>query len=174
MIWVTRARPVVDRIACPWLIVRFHDRDAQFLFLDEAEVLEAAAAVGGVAFDIPGGRYEHEGELCTFDVLVRELGLGGDPALVRLAAIVRAADTDRLADVPQAAGLLAISFGLRDLHGRDAAQLEAGMAVYDALYAWCRSDTGERHRWNRPAPALGSSAEVRGDRFPARSGGVFP
>jgi hypothetical protein len=147
MIWVTRARPVIDRIACPWLILRFHDRDAQFLFLPPEQVLAAAAAAGGIAFDIPGGRYEHEGALCTFDVLVRELGLEGDAALVRLAEIVRAADTDRLADAPQAAGLLALSFGLRRLHERDAAQLEEGLRIYDALYAWCRHDTGERHSW---------------------------
>ena len=149
MIWVTRARPVIDRIACPWLIVRFHDRDAQFLFLPPGEVLETAERIGGIAFDIPGGRYEHEGPLCTFDVLVRELGLGGDAALVRLAAIVRAADTDRLGDVPQAAGLLALSFGLRRLHDRDAAQLEDGMTLYDALYAWCCHDTGEKHDWQK-------------------------
>lgn len=149
MIWVTRARPVIDRIACPWLILRFHDRDAQFLFVEPAEVLRVASAVGGEAFDIPGARYEHEGELCTFDVLVRELGLGGDPALLRLAAIVRAADTDRLGDVPEAAGLLALSLGLRRLHERDTAQLEAGLALYDALYAWCRFDTEERHVWKR-------------------------
>jgi hypothetical protein len=147
MIWITRARPVVDRIACPWLVLRFVDQDAQFLFLPPDEVLRTAAAVGGIAFDIPGGRYEHDGPLCTFDVLLREFGLGGDPALVRLAAIVRAADTDRLAEVPQAAGLLALAFGLRRTHDRDAAQLETGLQIYDALYAWCRHDTGERHGW---------------------------
>ena len=149
MIWITRARPVIDRIACPWLIVRFHDRDAQFLFLPAGDVLRAAQAIGGIAFDIPGGRYEHEEELCTFDVLVRELGLGTETALARLADIVRAADTDRLAEVPQAAGLLALSLGLRRQHDRDAAQLEAGLTIYDALYAWCRHDTGERHNWKR-------------------------
>lgn len=147
MIGVTRARPVIDRIACPWLVLRFVDRNAQFLYLPECDVLGTAAAVGGIAFDIPGGRYEHEGELCTFDVLIREHGLGGDAALARLALIVRAADTDRLASVPQSAGLLAISFGLRRLHDRDAAQLEAGLAIYDALYAFCRHDEGERHDW---------------------------
>ena len=149
MIWVTRARPVIDRIACPWLIVRFHDKDAQFVFLPKEEVLGAAERVGGIAFDIPGGRYEHQGALCTFDVLLRELKLDGDPALVRVADVVRAADTDRLAEVPQAAGLLAISFGLRRLHDRDAAQLEEGMRIYDALYAWARHDTGEKHSWSR-------------------------
>ena len=147
MIWVTRARPVIDRIACPWLVLRFVDRSAQFLFLPPDSVLSTARAVGGIAFDIPGGRYEHDGDLCTFDVLIRELGLAGDPALVRLAEIVRAADTDRLADTPQADGLLALSFGLRERHERDAAQLEAGLAIYDALYAWCQSDRGERHNW---------------------------
>ncbi len=149
MIWITRARPVIDRIACPWLIVRFHDRNAQFLFLPPEEVLHTAAAVGGIAFDIPGGRYEHEGPLCTFDILLRDLGLREDPALVRLAEIVRAADTDRLDEVPQAAGLLAISFGLRRLFERDAAQLEAGLTIYDALYSWCQHDAGERHNWKR-------------------------
>ena len=150
MIWITRARPVIDRIACPWLIVRFHDKDAQFVFLPTAEVLSAARAVGGIAFDIPGGRYEHDGALCTFDVLLRELGPHDDTALQRLADIVRAADTDRLTEVPQAAGLLALSLGLRRGHDRDAAQLEAGLAIYDALYAWCRHDTAERHNWTRP------------------------
>jgi hypothetical protein len=147
MIWVTRARPVIDRIACPWLIVRFHDQDAQFLFLPPDQVLAAAARLSATAFDIPGGRYEHDGALCTFDVLLRELGPHDDPALTRLAGIVRAADTDRLADAPQAAGLLALAFGLRRLHQRDAAQLEEGLRFYDALYAWCRHDTGERHSW---------------------------
>jgi hypothetical protein len=149
MIWVTRARPVIDRVACPWLIVRFHDKDAQFVFLPTDEVLRTAGAVDGIAFDIPGGRYEHDGALCTFDVLLRELGPHDDPALARLADIVRAADTDRLDDVPQAAGLLALALGLRRLHERDAAQLEAGLAIYDALYAWCRHDTAERHNWKR-------------------------
>jgi hypothetical protein len=147
MIWVTRARPVIDRIACPWLIVRFHEKNAQFLFLPPTEVLAAAARLDAIAFDIPGGRYEHDGALCTFDVLLRELGPHDDAALSRLAEIVRAADTDRLPEVPQAAGLLALSLGLRRQHERDAAQLEAGLAIYDALYAWCRHDTAERHSW---------------------------
>jgi hypothetical protein len=148
-IWVTRARPVIDRIACPWLVLRFVDRHAQFVFVPDADVLTTAAAVGGVAFDIPGGRYEHDGELCTFDVMVREFGLAGDEALAWLAGIVRAADTDRPGESPQAAGLLAISLGLRALRDRDSEQLEAGLLVYDALYAWCRSDRSERHVWKR-------------------------
>jgi len=159
MIWITRARPVIDRIACPWLVLRFHDPSAQFLYLPPEEVLPTAAAVGGIAFDISGGRYEHDGALCTFDVMVREFGLAGDAALRRLAAVVRAADTNRQADVPQAAGLFAISLGLRRTHARDAEQLAAGLVLYDALYAFCRHDTGERHDGEpRDRGAAGKSA----------------
>lgn len=153
MIWVTRERPLIDRIACPWLITRFIDPKAQFLFAPESEVLPLADRSGGTAYDTRGARYAHDGALCTFDVLIREHGLATDPALVALAQIVRAADTDTLDAAPQAAGLLALSFGLRRRHDRDQELIEHGMAMYDALYLWCRHDRGATHDWPAGAPA---------------------
>lgn len=147
MIWITRARPVIDRIACPWLIVRRIDPEAQFLFVAEDQVLALAAATGGVSFDTHGARYTHDGAACTFDALIAAHRLGGDEALKVLADIVRAADTDRLAENPQAAGLLAASLGLRRLHARDQALIEAGFGLYDALYEWCAAERGTRHGW---------------------------
>jgi hypothetical protein len=147
MIWITRARPVIDRIACPWLIVRRIDPEAQFLFVAEDAVLALAAEIGGVSFDTHGARYTHDGERCTFDALIAAHGLGEDAALRALADIVRAADTDRLPENPQAAGLLAASLGLRRLHTRDQALIEAGFPLYDALYEWCAAERGTRHGW---------------------------
>ena len=153
--WVTRARPKVDRIACPWLIRRFVDPDARFLFVAPAEVLSVAAAQRAEPFDVAaeGLRWTHRGELCTFDAMVDAFGLAAHAPLARLAAIVRGADTDRLDLAPEAAGLLAVSLGLSRLHADDHAQLEAGMAVYDALYRWCRDAQGERHDWASHQPA---------------------
>jgi len=139
--WVTRERPKIDRIACPWLVRRFVDPRAEFGYLPSGEVLGAARATGSIAFDIPGGAIAHDGELCSFDVMLREFGLG-DPALEALARIVRGADTDRLDLTPQSAGLLAVSLGLGRLHADDHQLLERGMTVYDALYAWCRDARG--------------------------------
>ncbi len=152
--WVTRARPKVDRIACPWLIRRFVDPDARFLFVPPAEVLAVAQAHQAEPFDVAdeGVFWSHRGELCTFDIMVEAFGLGTHEPLTRLAAIVRGADTDRLDVAPEAAGLLAISLGLSRLHADDHAQLEAGMAVYDALYRWCRDAQGERHNWSSHQP----------------------
>jgi hypothetical protein len=147
MFWVTRARPVIDRIACPWLIVRFIDADAQFLFVAADHVLETAASVGGRAFDIEGAHYTHKEDECTFDALLSAHKLTADPALGHLAQIVRAADTNSLGNAAEAAGLLAISFGLRRLHTRDPALIEAGFLLYDALYAWCQHDRGAIHDW---------------------------
>lgn len=151
-VWVTRARPKVDRIACPWLIRRFVDPGAVFLFVPPAEVAGVAERFGAAAFDVDGAFWSHRGELCTFDVMVEEFGLADVPALSRLALIVRAADTDRLDLAPQGAGLLAISLGLSRMHSDDLEQLEAGLPIYDALYRWCRDAVDETHDWVSHAP----------------------
>jgi rhodanese-related sulfurtransferase len=150
-VWVTRARPKVDRIACPWLIRRFVDRDAVFLFVAASDVAGVTERFEATPFDVEGVEWSHRGELCTFDVMVEELGLSSE-AMGKLATIVRAADTARLDLSPQAAGLLAISLGLSRMYQDDLAQLEAGMRVYDALYRWCRDATDEVHNWptNKP------------------------
>jgi rhodanese-related sulfurtransferase len=149
-VWVTRARPKIDRIACPWLVRRFVDPRAEFAYLPTAEVLGAARRDGSIAYDIPGGAIEHDGELCSFDVMLREFGLR-DLALDELARIVRGADTDRLDLTPQSAGLLAVSLGLGQLYTDDRELLERGLLVYDALYAWCRHARGETHGWDSAA-----------------------
>ncbi len=153
-VWVTRARPKVDRIACPWLIRRFVDPHALFLFVAPAEVLAVAERFGAAPFDIAGEgvRWSHQGELCTFDVMVEAFGLGGIPALAHLAAIVRGADTARPEIVPEAAGLLAASLGLSRMYADDLAQLDAGMGLYDAFYRWCRDARAETHDWTSHKP----------------------
>jgi rhodanese-related sulfurtransferase len=158
-LWVTRARPKVDRIACPWLIRRFVDPAAQFLFVPAPEVAGVAVRMGATPFDVEGDgvRWTHRGDLCTFDLMVEGFGLGGIEAMTRLAAIVRGADTARLDLVPEAAGLLAISLGLSRMFADDLAQLDAGMPVYDALYRWCRDATGETHDWTSHKPATSRS-----------------
>lgn len=155
--WVTRARPKVDRIACPWLIRRFIDPEARFLFVAPGEVLTVAAQQQAEPFDVSdeGVVWSHRGGRCTFDVMVEAFGLGENEALARLASIVRGADTDRLDLAPEAAGLLAISLGLSRIHNDDHVQLEAGMAVYDALYRWSRDAQGEKHNWTSHQPARG-------------------
>ncbi|MBX6426701.1 MAG: chromate resistance protein [Variibacter sp.] len=151
-LWVTRRRPKIDRIACPWLIRRFLDPQARILFVDPPEVAGVAAASGAVPFDIEGVELSHEGSLCSFDTMLRIFGLGSDPNLARLALIVRGADTARLDLAPEAAGLLAVSLGLSALAGDDDHGLiERGFAVYDALFAWARFAGDERHGW--PAKA---------------------
>ena len=145
-IWVTRARPKIDRIACPWLIRRFADPQAVFLYVAPSEVAGVAERFGATPFDVEGVFWSHRGELCTFDVMVEELGLA-TPPLMQLAEIVRAADTARLAISPEAAGLLAASLGLSRMFADDLAQLEAGMGLYDAFYRWCRDATAETHNW---------------------------
>ncbi len=142
--WVTRERLKIDRIACPWLVRRFVDPRAQFAYLPTREVLEAARREGSIAFDIPGGAISHDGELCSFDVTLREFDLR-DPALDELARIVRGADPERLDLTPQSAGLVAVSLGLGRLYANDRELLERGMGVYDALYAWSRHARGETH-----------------------------
>jgi hypothetical protein len=152
MKWVTRQRPMIDRIACPWLIRRFVEADAEFLYVPTEQVFEVADATGAVPYDIPGAEpFSHDGELCSFDAFLKHYGLN-DPALQHLATIVRGADTARLDLAPQAAGLLAISLGLSANFQDDHAMLEQGVVVYDALYAWCRDRQHETHSWN-PAPA---------------------
>ena len=138
MKWVTRARPKTDRIACPWLIRRFIDPDAEILYVPAAEVLAVADATGAHSFDAPGARYEHRDGKCTFEVLIDEYGLEGHPALVRLARIVHAADIDgEVHTDPAGAGLLAVGLGGLDVEADDHRLLERAEFVYDALYAWC-------------------------------------
>lgn len=149
-VWVTRQRPKVDRIACPWLIRRFIDPDAVFLFVAPSQVAAVAERFGATPFDIDDTFWSHRGELCTFDVMLAEFGLT-TPALQRLATLVRGADTARLDLAPQCAGLLAASLGLSRLHGDDLAQLEAGLSLYDAFHLWCRDATEESHNWPGPA-----------------------
>ena len=157
-IWVTRARPKVDRIACPWLIRRFVDPAAVFLFVAPGEVSGVGERFDAAPFDVEGAFWSHRGELCTFDVMVEELGLGSLEGLRRLAPIVRGADTARPDLAPQAAGLLAASLGLSRMHPDDLEQLEAGMVLYDAFYRWCRDATDETHDWvsHRPRGKRGS------------------
>jgi rhodanese-related sulfurtransferase len=145
-VWVTRSRPKIDRIACPWLIRRFLDPNAAFLFVTPAEVKAVASKFGGVPFDIEDTFWSHRGELCTFDVLIEEFGIATGP-LLHLAKIVRGADTGRLDLAPEAAGLLAASLGLSRMYADDLEQLEAGMGLYDAFYRWCRDATEETHGW---------------------------
>jgi len=147
--WVTRSRPKVDRIACPWLIRRYVDPDALFLFVPPSDVFGVAEKFSAAPFDIDGEDvlWSHRGELCTFDVMVEELGLSGFPALQHLAVIVRGADTAHPEIAPQAAGLLAVSLGLSRMYAEDLEQLEAGLIVYDALYRWCRDASDETHDW---------------------------
>ena len=145
-LWVTRHRPRIDRIACPWLIRRFVDPTARFLFVAPAEVAAVAERFGATPFDIEGVHFSHRGEGCTFDAMIADFGLSSE-ALERLALVVRAADTDRHELSPQAAGLLAISVGLSRQFRDDLQQLAAGMGVCDALYRWARDGYEEGHAW---------------------------
>ena len=145
--WVTRIRPKIDRIACPWLITRFIDREARFTFVEPSQVLEVARESGSIAFDVEGAPFAHDGPLCSFDLLIRGFGLS-DPHLDALAAIVRGADTDTLDLAPEAAGLLAVSLGISVLAGGDDhAALARGFPVYDALFAWHKLAAAETHNW---------------------------
>jgi len=151
-LWVTRARPKIDRIACPWLIRRFVDPAAIFLFVAPSEVPAVAERFGATPFDIEDTFWSHRSERCTFDVMLEEFGLATE-ALTRLALIVRAADTARLELAPQAAGLLAASLGLSRMYRDDLAQLDAAMGLYDAFHRWARDATSEAHNWPSPARA---------------------
>ena len=145
-VWVTRERPKIDRIACPWLIRRFIDPAAVFLFVKSSEAEAVADRFEATPFDIENVFWSHRGELCTFDVMVKEFGLS-TPPMERLAMMVRAADTARLDLSPEAPGLLAASLGLSRMFDDDLEQLDAGMLLYDAFYRWCRDATGETHNW---------------------------
>ena len=151
-LWVTRARPKVDRIACPWLIRRFVDPTARFLYVAPAEVAAVAERFAATPFDIEGVFFSHRAQRCSFDTMVEVFGLSTGP-LERLATVVRAADTDRHDLAPQAAGLLALSVGLSRQYRDDLAQLEAGMVLYDALYRWARDGFDEGHDWPAGRPA---------------------
>lgn len=146
MKWVTRERPKIDRMACPWLVLRFIDPAAEILYVPSAEVLRVAREQGAIAFDVPGVNLTHEGPLCSFDAFLAHYRLK-DPALARLAEIVRGADTSRLDLAPQSAGLYAISLGLSAVFTDDQEMLRHGLVLYDALYAWCKSLQHETHHW---------------------------
>jgi len=148
--WITRERPKIDRIACPWLIRRFVDPTAEFMYAPLSQIEVISREKGAVPYDIPGVEFTHEGERCSFDAFLKAFTLG-EPALDDLATIVRGADTGRLELAPQAAGLLAVSLGLSLNHRDDHEMLEHGMVVYDALYAWCREGKEETHTWNPTA-----------------------
>ncbi|SEQ83563.1 chromate resistance protein ChrB domain-containing protein [Thalassovita taeanensis] len=149
--WVTRHRPKIDRIACPWLIRRFIDPHAQFLFVPPAEVRDVADRFAAIPFDIEGGEWSHQGRACTFDTMLSRFALHSE-TLDALALIVRAADTNSHDLAPQAAGLLAISVGLSKLFKSDLEQMQAGFIVYDALYRWARDGRDEGHDWPAGIP----------------------
>jgi hypothetical protein len=150
MKWVTRERPKIDRLACPWLIRRFVDPGAEILYVPASQVLEVAQREGAVPFDVPGVELTHEGPLCSFDAFLKKYHLD-DQGLARLAQIVRAADTDVLDRSPQAPGLLAIILGLGANIRGDQKLLRVALTVYDALYTWCRTLSDARHGWNPQA-----------------------
>jgi rhodanese-related sulfurtransferase len=151
--WVTRIRPKIDRLACPWLIRRFIDREAEFLFVEPAYVADVASELGAIAYDIDGVELSHVGPTCTFDTLIDRFGLT-DPALEYLRLVVRGADTACLDLAPEAAGLLAVSLGISAASGGDdRAAVERGMGIYDALYAWRRKAATETHNWPKTRAA---------------------
>jgi hypothetical protein len=157
MKWITRERPKIDRVACPWLIARFIDRDAEFLFVPASDVTRIASETGAIPFDVEGVELSHVGPKCSFDAFLDKYQLT-DPALAELARIVRGADTARLDLAPECAGLLAVSLGLSRLFSEDLEQLRHGFVVYDALYRWQREARTETHTWNPQrdvAPAVG-------------------
>lgn len=146
MKWITRERPKIDRIACPWLIKNFVDKEAEFIYVPKEQVLDKAKEWNAVAYDIPGVEYSHYGDECTFDFIVKKHQIT-DPAVQQIAVIVRAADTHRFDLAPEAAGLWAISAGLSQNYKADLQQLEEGMKIYDALYSWVRFARSEVHTW---------------------------
>lgn len=148
--WITRERPKVDRIACPWLVSRFIDRHAEFLYVPAADVKTVAAQKNAIPYDVPDVMFSHDGARCSFDAFIRIFRLT-DPALLQLADIVRGADTGHPEIAPQSAGLVALSLGLSRLITDDHEQLRQGMVMYDALYLWCKEGQDERHTWNPDA-----------------------
>ena len=155
MEWVTREHPKIDRIACPWLILRFIDVLAQFQYVPADQVLGVAKQTGAIPYDIPGVELTHVGELCSFDAFIMKYELD-DPALSQLAVIVRGADTSRLDLAPQCAGLYAISLGLSATLTNDHEMLRHGLVMYDALYAWCATLQNETHAWPPAGYSLAS------------------
>jgi rhodanese-related sulfurtransferase len=145
--WITRERPKIDRIACPWLIRRFVDPEAEFLYVPTPQVRSIAQERDAVPYDVPDVEFTHQGEHCSFDAFVKYFNLR-EPALEELALIVRSADTNRMELAPQAAGLAAVSLGLSINFQDDHDMLAQGMVMYDALYAWCRKGKSEVHTWN--------------------------
>jgi len=142
MKWVTRERPKVDRVACPWLIKRFVDPEAEFLYAPGDQVAAVAEREGATPYDVEGAELGHRGEECSFDAIIRKYDLVGDPALARLARIVRGADTPAHDLTPESRGLLAVAQGFSLAYDDDQVQLAAELPVYDALYAWCRQQVG--------------------------------
>jgi len=147
MKWITRERPKIDRIACPWLIKNFVDKDAEFLYVPKEKVFEKAKELDAVPYDIPGAEYSHYGDECTFDYIIRKHQLT-DPSLLQIATIVRGADTDHFEIAPQSAGLWAISAGLSYNEKNDHGMLAIGLKIYDALYSWSKYVQAEKHNWN--------------------------
>jgi hypothetical protein len=147
MKWITRERPKIDRIACPWLIKKFVDGEAEFLYVPKEQVFEKAYEMEAIPYDIPGAEYSHYGDNCTFDFIIKKHRLD-DPALIQIADIVRGADTYRFNLTPQSAGLWAISAGLSYNYNNDHAMLETGMKIYDALYSWAKYVQEEKHTWS--------------------------
>jgi hypothetical protein len=155
MEWITREHPKIDRIACPWLVLRFIDAQAVFRYVSADQVLQVARKTGAIPYDIPGVELTHVGELCSFDAFLNKYHLN-DPALTQLATIVRGADTSRLDLAPQCAGLYAISLGLSATLTNDHQMLQHGIIMYDALYAWCRTLQNETHAWPPAGYSLAS------------------
>jgi hypothetical protein len=147
MKWITRERPKIDRIACPWLIKNFVDTTAEFIYAPKEQVFERAKESGAVPYDIPGAEYSHYGDECTFDFIIKKHNIS-DPAVLQLAEIVRGADTDQFNIAKQSAGLWAISAGLSYNYKDDYEMLAIGMKIYDALYSWAKYVQQERHTWN--------------------------
>jgi len=147
MKWITREHPKIDRIACPWLIKNFVDKDAEFLYVPKERVFEKAKELDAVPYDIPGAEYSHYGDECTFDYIIRKHQLT-DPSLLQIATIVRGADTDHFEIAPQSAGLWAISAGLSYNEKNDHGMLAIGFKIYDALYSWSKYVQEEKHNWN--------------------------
>jgi hypothetical protein len=146
MKWITRERPKIDRIACPWVIKNFVDKEAEFIYVPKEEVFTQATALQAIPYDIPGAAYTHEGKYCTFDYIVKKHNIT-DPAVQQIAVIVRGADTDSFQLAPQAAGLWAISAGLSYNYKDDHEMLNIGMKLYDALYSWAKYVQDEKHTW---------------------------
>jgi len=156
-LWVTRERPKIDRIACPWLIRRFIDQDARFLYVPSSDVAKTAQETGAIPYDVPGVAFSHVGDHCSFDAFIKRYALT-DPALQTLATIVRGADTSRLDLTPQSPGLFALSLGLSHLFADDHQMLKHGLVMYDALYAWVQSLQSESHNWPPVMPQQETAA----------------